>query len=137
MYIYLNSDGCKKFFSGNSVTSFRTILGKTLHLKGKWEVAILDIDLPNFEAGYNTDFITVNTHICQESVFDDSLRPILLRVYKHELRRALRVTYPMYVPINTDTLASIGLYLKDSSDNEPSFSRGHLRCTLHLRQCRD
>ena len=137
-YVYLNSASCKKYFSSNTSTSFRILLSKPIYLQGYWEVGLIDADFPNLQPNYDPDFITINSHICEESISDDSLLPILCRIYKAELKRSqrpLRILQPVYIPINTENLSSIDMYLKDDSGNSPSFGKGSLICTLHFRQC--
>ena len=136
MYIYLSSNQSDNFFIGNTASGFRVKLPKTLYLHGKsqWYLAILDIDLPPFSNTYKTNYITINSSICEPSTVNTSLFPILNRVYFNQLSKDNFVVFdtPRYVRLSVDVLDTIDIYLKDSTSNAPSFDEGQVSCTLHL-----
>ena len=138
MYIYIDSSNSTPYFDDNTVTSFRIKLPKQLKLYGRWEVALVEIDLPSLAANYDTDYITVNTSLCTESVINGGLRPMLRRLYRDQLRHGRIITFskPYYVPVNADEVDVIAIYLIDASNGKPAFLTQQLYCTLHVRPCR-
>ena len=138
MYIYLSSNQSDNFFIGNSPAGFRVKLPKVLYLseKSHWHLAILDIDLPQFNQSYTTDYITINSSLCEPSVLNGSLCPILNRVYVKQLIKNSSVFFdaPRYVRLSVDVIDTVDIYLRDSTGNIPSFKEGTVSCTLHLIQ---
>ena len=138
MYIYLSSKQSDNFFIGNTSSGFRVKLPKALYLheKSRWYLAILDIDLPMFNSTYTTDYITINSSISEPSTVNTALCPILNRVYFKQLSNGNPVIFdtPRYVKVTVDMLDTIDIYLRDSSNNPPSFREGQVSCTLHLIQ---
>jgi hypothetical protein len=136
MYLYLSSDSCKEIYPSNAPDEFRVRLPQALHLSepDSWSLAILDVHLPRFSTGYKPKFIVFESTVCTPSVYESSLRPILQRLYFHELRRGLpvRILSPRYVTVNTKDLHTFDLYLRDENGSRISFNSGHLSCTLHL-----
>ena len=137
MYIYIDSNGSQTYFNDNKAVAFRIKLPKLLKFYGQWEVALAELDMPQLESGYQTDYITLNTSLCTESVFNDSLRPVLRRIYKDQLKQTRHISYvtPYYVPVNAVEVDTIYVYLTDARQAQPSFQKGPLYCTLHLRPC--
>lgn len=131
MFVFLSSDANKNFFAGNSHTSFRVKLPSSIRLapSGEWAVALVDVCVPKFAEGYETDFIT-----CQPSIVNSSLASILHRFYFKKIKHggAVTIDRPRYVTVNTDSFDHLYIYLSDSNGAEPSFSNGDLYCTLHF-----
>jgi len=138
MYIYLSSDQSDSYFTANNTATFKVKLPKTIHLSdnSKWSIAILDIDLPRFSDGYKTDYITINSPICEPSIVGNTLSPILDKVYFWYVSKGKPVTFatPRYIPLSVNVLDTIYIYLRDSTGHAPSFKAGHLTCTLHLSE---
>jgi len=138
MYIYLSSNQSDGYFTANDTATFRVKLPKTIHLSdnSEWCIAILDIDLPRFSDGYKTDYITINSPICEPSIVCNTLSPILDRVYFWYVSKGKPISFvtPRYVPLTVNVLDIIDVYLRDSAGNAPSFKTGHLTCTLHLTE---
>ena len=141
MYLYVSSGQSDQFFLVNTTSAFRVILPKRLNLtpRGRWRVAILDIDLPRFQDNYKTAYITINSSVCEPSFVNTALRPTLNRVYFNDLLRGRPVTFdsPRYVKLTGDGLDVIDIYLTDSNGESPSFTRGTVACTLHLAEDQD
>lgn len=138
MYIYLTSTASLEYFPNNSVTSFRVKLPKPLNLKplGRYSVALLDIDLPKFQQNYAAKHITLFSNMCQHSVSDNTLKPILHRLFFADLRsgRPQILQSPRYVGLNSENLDIIEIYLLDELNQPPSFRPGQLSCTLHIEE---
>ena len=134
MYIYAESG--KGLYKENDPADFRIDLGTTLELEGDWEIALLDIDLPTMTKDYEAMFVTLYSNICQESIEDGIQRPILYRLFKSYFRsgKALNITTPHYVPVNSQSLRTIHIYILDQRRKKPSFLPGRTTCTLHLRK---
>ena len=137
MYIYADSEYSKKCFNENTTASFRIKLPKQLKLYGRWEVALLEVDMPKLDSSYQSDHVDINTPLCDENIVNDALRPILRRIYKDQLKQVkhLSFTNPIYVPVNVIEVDVIHIYLTDASRAPPSFQPGPLYCVLHLRPC--
>lgn len=137
MYIYLTSTASDDYFSNNSVTNFRVKLPKALKLApfGHYAVALVDIDLPKLRQNYTSKHISIYSSICQPSITDSGLKPILHRVFYSYLRsgRPLSLDPLRYVPLNTDSLDVLDMYLLDDTNVPPSFRPGQLSCTLHIK----
>lgn len=138
MYIYLTSTSSTEFFSFNSITNFKVKLPKTLKLTpfGNFSVALLDIDLPKLQQNYSAKYITLYTSICQPSISETGLKPVLHRIYFSHFRSGKPLTFfPLkYISLNTEALDVIDLYLIDDTGRPPSFRPGQLSCTLHIKE---
>lgn len=136
-YLYLSSHTSKDIYPFNTANDFKAKLPLTLNLNGavgKWRMALLDIDLPKLEEGYKPNYITLETSLCAPSVYHNSLRPILQRLYYSEIKKGQPITIdsPRYVTINTSNIESFDLYILDQTDQKVSFKTGHVYCSLHL-----
>ena len=138
MYVYIDSDQCLQYFPENQSASFRIRLPKQLKFPGSWEVALVEIDLPRIKNSPDPQYLTVNSPICTENFVNTGLRPILRRIYKRQLKQDKHIAfYPlMYVPVNTERLEVLQIYITDDVLQTPSFQAGTLYCTLHFRQRR-
>ena len=137
MYIYIDSDKNQDVFPENRNNDFRIKLPKELRLQGKWEVALIEVDLPKITNDYDPKYFILCTPACTENAFNDSLKPILRRVYRDQIRQNKHIHYekPIYVPIIVDSLDIFHLYIRDDQNEPPSFQNGPSYCVLHLRQC--
>ena len=137
MYIYVDSTACLDYFSDNTATAFRVKLAKPLILLGAWEVALTAIDIPNFSSAYDTAYVDINSNICEESICNSSLQPMLCRVSKKEIARGKEIRFPRpsYVRLNSEEISVLQVYMTDAGNGKPSFRSGHSYCTLHIRQC--
>ena len=138
MYIYVSSHQSNEYFTDNTAVAFRVRLPKRLNLQQSWEwsLAILDISLPKFTDEYKTDYITINSRTCEPSIVNTALQPILNRIFTKELQEGSPVTFdtPRYVRLTQDILDTVDIYLTDSQGRAPSFTPGHVSCTLHLTE---
>lgn len=138
MYLYLSSDDSKKYYPNNNPAMFSTKLPKNIRtpLNGNWQIALLDIELPPLETGYEPKFLTVYSDICSSSVYGGGLKQILHRMYYKELRQQTPIVFipTRYKEVNIESLDYIHLYLLDEHGNSPSFVNSPLLCTLHIRK---
>ena len=135
MYIY--GDSRKNIYQDNESDSFRIDLGTSLELDGKWEIAVLDIDLPTMKKEANIPmYVTLFCNVCEISCVDSSQKPVLYRMYKSDFRagNSLRITTPRYVPISSKSLRTLDIYILDHNGEIPPFTPGVTTCTLHLRK---
>lgn len=134
MYIYAESG--KGLYTECEPSDFRIDLGKTIELEGKWEIALLDIDLPTLQRENTTMFLTLYSNVCTESIENGIERPILYRVFKSDFRqgKALTIATPRYVPLSQNSIRTIHIYILDHIRQKPSFRPGRTTCTLHLRK---
>ena len=137
MYIYLSSDASEKYFPDNKPFTFRTRLDYPAKLYGEWEIALVDISLPRFQAEYKPEYVVITSSICNNSFYNNSQSQILDRLYASELRPSgvLRIPRPKYIRINTETAYTIDLHIFDEQGSHPSFRQGVSHCTLHIRKC--
>ena len=137
MHIYVDSSACLEYFADNTATSFRVRLAKPLTLFGTWEAALIAIDIPNLATDYDTSYIDINCNICEESICNSTLHPVLCRLSKKEVKRGreIRFTRPSYVRLSTDEISVLQVYITDATQTKPSFRPGHSYCTLHIRPC--
>lgn len=134
MYIFAESG--KGLHKENDPADFRIDLGTTLQLDGKWEIALLDIDLPTMTKKYQPMYITLFSNICSESIDDGVQRPILYRLFKSSFRsgKAWSIENPRYIPLSASSVRTIRVYLLDHRREKPSFQQGRTTCTLHLKK---
>ena len=137
MHIYIDSTACLDYFSDNSPASFRVKLAKPLTLFGLWEAALIAIDMPNLQGDYETPYVDINCNICEESICNSKLQPVLCRLSKKEISRGreIRFNRPSYVRLSSEEISVLQVYMTDASQNKPSFRSGHSYCTLHIRPC--
>jgi len=138
MYIYLDSRESTEYFPDNCTDSFVVRLTKNTQLLpyGQWLVTIADIDLPPLQLNYKPKFLALYSDICAPSIYGGGLKQVLHRIYYRELRLARPIVFnpPRYKKVSTESLNSIHLYLLDDEGNRPSFEKGPLLCTLHIKQ---
>jgi hypothetical protein len=138
MYVYISGEQSANFFQDNTHASFRVKLPKILKPSYgcKLQVALLDIELPKLADSYTTNFITINTDICEPQIVGLSLQPVLNRIYYPDLITSKPIIFDdqRYIDVTTENISSIHIYLLDRHGNYPSFKPGPLTCTLHFKE---
>lgn len=138
MQLYITSTTSRDIFPGNNVNKFITKLPRNLNLTphGTYSIALLDIDLPRFQPDYTAKYITIYSSLCHPCIYNASQRPVLTRLYYSDMKigKPFHAQYPRYVPLNTDTLDCLDIYMLDDRDLPPSFKPGQLTCTLDIRK---
>lgn len=138
MHLYITSTTSRDIFPGNNVNKFNLKLPRNLNLTphGAYSIALLDIDLPRFHADYTAKYITIYSSLCQPCVYKDAQRPVLARLYFSDMKtgKPFHALFPRYVPLNTDSIDCLDLFILDDRDLPPSFKPGQLTCTLDIRK---
>lgn len=135
MYIHISSDQSTSYFSNNSPSGFRVKMPYTINLDHgiQYEIAILQITTPPLKNQYNPKYITINTNMCESSIINNTLRPILRLMHVDSLGETIEFSAPQYHNVTSHSIDLIDLYLSDDSNSEPSFEQGTLYVTLHIR----
>ena len=135
MYFHVSSAEDPSTFAGNVSHSFRVKLPRAVYLQPStnYEIALVDIFTPNLASQYTPAYVTVNTDICDLSIVDNGLQPVLQRLYPDHIGGATEFTNPRYIQLNTEEIDTIHLYLLDDQQASPSFEKGTVYATLHLR----
>ena len=129
-YVYLSSDDSKIYFPDNVPAKFTVKLPETLHLRGKWQLALCDVQYPSIEKKQPEQLLLL-TDICQDSIVGETRMPILRRFkYTTEGYTSFGVFY--YVTLKNREVDRISVYLRTDSGEEPSFVSGTVKCTLHF-----
>ena len=145
MYLYLSSSSCEEYFPENDAVRFRTRLPKTIRLAEKrYQIALLDIKFPKFSDKQAVATVTINVDICGESYNGEGYGNILQKLYsdvvdKEQKKRGIKnfvfsFDPARYVPVNTDYLDVIEVYIKRDDGKEISLASGTSECTLHLME---
>ena len=137
MYIHISNNQTKDFFAKSKPSDFRAKLPYTVNLDPdvKYEVALVDIMMPAFETGYKPEYLIVCSSICEPSIIDLSLRPILRRLKPDEIGKSVDFVATRYVNLATASFDLIDIYLSDQTGAQPSFLKGSLYATLHNQAC--
>lgn len=135
MYIHITSDQNSDYFADNDSSAFRVKLPYTLNLNSnlRYEVALVQICTPSLKPGYKPNYITFNTNLCEASIINLSLRPILRLMHTEDFGKPIDYAAPQYVAITSHSVDVIGLYLSDDTAAGPSFEEGPIHATLHIR----
>jgi len=135
LYIYVTSD-TSDIYPDNDQSDFKVVLPQLVKTEGIWYVGLQDINLPKLKDNYKPDFLVISCSICGPSYYENSLLPVLQRLYFGEIKsgRPLRFDSPRYVTVNSDTIDSLEFHITDDQGEKPSFKAGKSNCTLHLRK---
>jgi hypothetical protein len=139
MYFYISSVQQPLYFNENSSNSFRVKLPVRLSAQTgeDFELALLDIQMPAFTPKSVPQYITINSQICQPSVLESHLQPVLYKLsvdLKDADKNSITIDQPRYIPLNVRDVDVLDIYIKDSDGQPASFAEGHTSCTLHLRR---
>lgn len=132
--MYISSNTCKDIFPGNNAANFIVKLPQPLYLRGKWTIALLDVDMPKLSDNYKPQYIILQSSVCTPCIYNECLSPIIQRLYYSEVRKGqpIYVTNPRYLTVNNNILQNFDMYITDDQGNKASFKDGTLECTLHL-----
>jgi hypothetical protein len=135
MYIHLSSDRSTAYFSNNTPSAFRVKLSYNINLdpNTEFEIALVQFWAPSFKSGYEPKYVTINTNVCEASILNLALRPILRRLHPDEFGKAVEFSSPQYLTLTSHSLALLDFYLRDEKDSEPSFKEGEVYATLHIK----
>ena len=130
-YVYLSSDDSKIYFPDNKAAHFTIKLPEILHLRGKWQLALCDIQYPSIEKKKPEQLLLL-ADICQDSIIGDTRSPVLRR-FKYRTRGYTDFNVLYYVSLKNREVDRISVYLRTDSGEEPSFVSGTVKCTLHFQ----
>lgn len=135
MYFHISSDQSSSYFSNNCSSAFRVKMPYTINFESEnqYEIAVLQINTPPLKSNYKPKYITINTNICESSIIDNTLRPVLRLMHVDSFGEPTEFSAPQYLNVTSQSLDLIDLYLTDDTNNEPSFEDGVVFATLHIR----
>lgn len=133
--IVLSSSDSVKYHLNNTVTDFITELVVPFHLKGAWEVALIDIHM-SLSTQSRLKPINIYCDLCDESNVNGVLSPLLrhMPLTKVKLMQHLQFSTPIYVSLKTSEIKRVRMYIRDDHDDTPTQITDPLSCTLHIRK---
>ena len=102
-YIHLQSGNSRAYFPGNKASRFTTKLPETLHLEGRWKVALCRISYPKMR---NPTKMTVCGDICGETIVGEKRLP-LLRIIDAKKKNSLSFNPAYYMPVRVQEMDRI------------------------------
>ena len=129
-YVYLSSDESKTYFPDNQPSKFTVKLPETLHLQGKWQLALCEIQYPPIRK--KPEQLLVLTDLCQDSIVGETRLPILRR-FKYTKRGYSSFGVFYYATLKSLEVDQISIYLSTDTGEDASFTSGTLKCTLHFQ----
>ena len=135
MYVYLSSNCSKEYFPLNNSSEFTTLLPQKLDFKGKWEVALLQIQYPPSNSSAKYSKVNVHADFINDVIFEDNMNPILRRINISHKGKFLNINDPYYVSINKDHVDKMTIHIINDDGITHSFTKNPLKCTLHFRPC--
>ena len=140
--LYLKSDDSLGLYPSNSPGHFYCKLPQSLNLKGFWECGILQLQFVNsyFTGTEPPKSFYVCSTICNESFLLERKIPVIRRISNVNggLNQTIEIDIKnlIYIPIISENVDVICIYIIDDSGNPVIFSEGPLHVTLHIRQVR-
>lgn len=152
------NDALEEFCGDNAWFVYLSVSGRVrLHIKASHDTTIMLgqglADVLGFEAFKNYTETTVSPYIadinrgfynlyvycniCEPQIVGDTYVPLLRTVYiTGNQGQIINNIYdaPHYVPVNTDTLETIEINIKNDMNELVSFKTGKVICKLHFRQ---
>ena len=132
VYIYLNSSSHLEFFPDNSSNKFTSLLPEGLRLEGDWEVGLVQIQYP---ASRRSAEVTFQTDIIEDTIFEDTKRPVLRKINLVPRAKSLTFHPVFYKPVKNPQINEISIYIYNNRGELHSFTGETLKCTLHFRKC--
>lgn len=132
IYVVLSSDKSYQYFPTNTPYRFKSHLNAPLVLDGRWKVAIIEADISCTLS--KEDAIYLHSSICQNSIVEGKKKPLLRRLVPNKPGDWLMISeLPHYIPVNTNELYDIDIYITDKQDNYASFLDRPSTLTLHFK----
>jgi hypothetical protein len=122
-YFFIKSSDSKKYYPNNSAKDFTVELEHTLALTGRFAIALIDYS--------GLGAVSLCCDLCTDSHANDGQKPVLRTLpdsNEYEFRR------PIYIPIKSNLIQRIRIYIDESDTLNSSFVDRTFRCTLHLRK---
>lgn len=130
-YLYLSSQDSLYIHQNNKSADFTIDLPKTLHLKGDWELALINVQC---NISRKAPFYVLCNVVDQSYVRNTQL-PILEHLYPAKIGpQQLSIASPSYHRIACPSIQHLRIYIKDSQLQPASFLSETFMCTLRLRQ---
>ena len=129
-YIHLSSEDSKIYFPANNVNTFTVKLPEVLKLDGQWEVSLCELFYPANNAVKN---LFISSNLCIDTIIGDQKRP-LLRMVRTKKSGYAEFGQRYYIPVSSDTIDRVTIYINTENETEIPFSSGTFRCTLHIRK---
>ena len=133
-YLYLSSQDSTTYFPSNTTGHFVVKLPEVYKLPGHWEVALTEIHFPVVTDKTPGPF-SVHSDICEETVTGGIKAPVLRKIFD-TTTTSIEATFTQnyYIPVRSQELGSIRIFIKSDKGNTVSFKEGVLHCTLHIRK---
>ena len=132
-YVYISSADSTDYFPDNEPSKFTVKLPETLRLRGKWQLALCEIQYPSIQKKKKKpEQLLILCDLCQDSIVGEKRLPVLRRMrYEEPGNTSFGIFY--YVSLKTQEADRITVYIKTEKGEEPSFESGKLLCTLHFQ----
>ena len=132
IYVVLSSDKSSRYFPNNNPFSFKSHLNAPIVLEGTWKVALVEVDITSKLS--KEDPIYVYSSICQESIVEGEKKPLLRRLMSNGPGDwTTLIDSPHYLPVNTNELYDIEIYITDRHNDTASFLDQPSTLTLHFK----
>jgi hypothetical protein len=131
----VSSDNCAGIYPGNLPHDFIIELPQVVNKFGKWEVSLSEIFFGDISIEESA-FIYVYCDICQESIVEAHLRPLLRKIHLSEdcnLTCSLKFNNLYSIPLVPNQLRRIRIYIRTEKDEKPSFLNKQVKCTLLIK----
>ena len=130
-YIHLQSGDPRAYFPGNKASRFTTKLPETLHLEGRWKVALCGISYPKMR---NPTKMTVCGDMCGETIVGEKRLP-LLRIIDAKKKNSLSFNPVYYMPVRVQEMDRISIEINtaDTGEEMEFPTNGTTSCTLHFK----
>lgn len=123
IYFFIKSSDSKKYFPNNSAKDFTIELEQTLTLTGRFAIALIDYS--------GLGAVSLCCDLCTDSHVNDGQKPVLRTLPDSNEYEFCR---PIYIPIKSNLIQRIRLYIDESDTLKSAFTDRTFRCTLHLRK---
>ena len=131
----LSSTDSLEYFVDNKPHCFTVQLNKQIHLDGYWVVAMTECSTKSRKDSDKITEMYVCCEICQETFVGGKEMPLLRRVYLGKQKESNTIyTLPYYIPMKTNQLHQIRIYITDRVGNLVSFLDGPVNITLHFKK---
>lgn len=132
MRMVLKSTDSLPVYGDNRPCDFRVRLPRPLPLSGDWTIELTEFRNTNVTPTSDKE-IFVYWSVCDDSIVGDRQKPLLRRIVVENDANVIFLR-PYRVPLRTNDLGAIHLYIRDGNDAEPSFLVGQFTVTVVLRR---
>ena len=132
MRLVLKSTDSLSVYGGNRPCDFRVRLPRTLPLSGDWTIELTEFRNTTVQQTSDKE-IFVYCSPCDDTIVGDRQKPLLRRIVVEDNGNVIFLR-PYRIPLRTNDLGNLHLYIRDGGDAEPSFLAGQSTVTLVLRR---